>query len=84
MGLCDDAMKQACSCTQKRRKGSLRRDGQVGQDGEQEHASRGRASRMESMEDGNADTTQLQAGLIIYSAEGHGVCVVWSLKNSWP
>lgn len=32
---------------------------------------------MESMEDGNADTTQLQAGLIIYSAEGHGVCVVW-------
>ena len=44
---------------------------------------------MESMEDGNADTTQLQAGLIIYGAEGHGVCVVtvWSgqsLKGSWP
>ena len=36
---------------------------------------------MESMEDGNADTTQLQAGLIIYSAEGHGVCVVWVTKE---
>jgi len=30
------------------------------------------------------ETTQLQAGLIIYGAEGHGVCVVWSLKGSWP
>ncbi len=37
---------------------------------------------MESMEDGNEDTTQRQAGLIIYGVEGMGF--VWSLKGSWP
>jgi len=37
---------------------------------------------MESMEDGNEDTTQRQAGLIIYGVEGMGF--VWSLKDSWP